>query len=212
KNSVVLFSTRLPLLARELAATPDAVYILSGLESPFDLELLASFAPDAVKAYGDLCDDLVKSVGGLPLAIVVAGKMLQREHAAGGDVQELLETIREDARKLLTQPVPPDMADLLNQTTPDVVAVLRRSTSSLSQELKEQFAKLGTYPATPGVFPLRMVARTWKLPPEEAKATARKFVDLGLINVAKRGHYQIHPLIRALALFEWDQFHEKRKS
>jgi hypothetical protein len=102
------------------------------------------------------------------------------------------------------------MAELLDQTTPDVAAVLRRSTARLSPEMKERFARLGSFAASPATFPLRLAARTWKLPLNESKQVARTFVDLGLLEAAGGGQYRIHPLMKALALHEWDVFYESR--
>lgn len=207
-GSVVLYTTRVPDLANRLALTPAAIYALRGLELPQSLQLLAELCPDVVRDHEVLCREMLHDIGGLPLAITVAGKMLQRETAVGNDVEQLLQSIREDARVLFEQPVPPDMVDLLNQTTPNVAAVLKRSTESLDPQQRWCFARLGAFAAAPASFETKFAARCWKLSHEAAKKIADLFADLGLIETAKRGHYQIHPLMKALALHEWDLLDE----
>lgn len=184
------------------------MYFVRGLELSKGLELLAALAPDVVRSHRSACESLLADIDGLPLAITVAGRMLQREYSAGGDVGELLAAIRTDARVLLSQPVPPDMIDLLNQTTCDVAAVLRRSTASLSPEQRWQFARMGAFAPSPATFDLAFAARCWKVSSAEAKVAARTFVDLGLLEASRRGVMQIHPLVKALALHEWDMLNE----
>lgn len=209
-GSVILYTTRSPGLADRLAPTPAAAYPLRGLDKVNGVKLLAYFAPEVVRDHSGDCESLVDDVDGLPLALIVAGKMLHREWAAAGDVEGLLREIHDDARTLLSQPVPPDMADLLEQTTPNVAAVLRRSTAGLSDEMRLRFARLGAFAPTPAKFPLFYAAKRWELTEREAKAVAREFIDLGLLEVDRRGQYSIHPLMKALALHEWDMLDEAR--
>lgn len=203
-GSVTLYTTRLLELAVRLAPSPDAIYRLDGLTQPGAMELLSSHAPRVVRERRRLCEQLIDSVEGLPLALAVAGKMLHREWQSGGDVEELLRRVRDDARGLLSQPVPPDMVDLLDQTTPSVAAVLRRSTVHLPADLKHYFARLGSFAPAPATFPLFFVAGHWSLDEQETRKIIRSFVDLGLLEVNRRGQYSIHPLIKALALHEWE--------
>ena len=207
-GSVVLYATRIPALAQRLAPAPQFIYSLPGLETPQALDLLATHAPDVVRDYPQACADLVHQVDGLPLAIIVAGKMLQREHSQGEDMKRLLNSIRDDARVLLTESAPASMSDLLSQTTPDVAAVLRRSTDVLDEQHKWYFARLGAFAASPATFEAKFAGRCWKVTADEAKRIAKYFVDLGLLSVPKRGHFQIHPLMQALALHEWDKLYE----
>lgn len=125
--------------------------------------------------------------------------MLHRESATGGRADDLMKAIRSDVRMLLSQPVPPDMVDLLNQTTPDVAAVLGRSTKTLEPERRRQFARLGAFAPTPATFDLKFAARCWKVSQQEAQLIARCLIDLGLLETPKRGQFQIHPLVKALA-------------
>jgi hypothetical protein len=100
------------------------------------------------------------------------------------------------------------MADLLDQTTPNVAAVLRRSTANLPDQMKVNFARLGVFAPSPAKFTLGWAAKSWQLPEPAAKKVARQFVDLGLIEVDRRGQYSIHPLMKALALHECDLLDE----
>ncbi|HEX3150418.1 MAG TPA: TIR domain-containing protein [Gemmataceae bacterium] len=207
-GSVVLYSTRIADLADRLATSADLVYSLRGLKPKDGLDLLAELAPDVIRNHPRMCKQLVKDIDGLPLAIVVAGRMLHREVAAQGDVTALFQAIRADTRLLLEQPVPADMVDLLNQATPSVAAVLRRSTNGLDPQHRSYFARLGGFAPAPATFDVLFAAQCWKVDEPEAKRIARYFVDLGLIEVPKRGHFQIHPLMHALALREWDLLDE----
>lgn len=204
-GSVVVYTTRLPGLANQLAISPDAVHTLAGLEHSDALQLLASVAPDAVRNHPAECDQLVDDVEGVPLAVLAAGKLLHREAATGGDVAKILAEIRDNAKLLLSQPVPQDMANLLTQTTPKVVAVLQRSTQALHPVLLKHFASLGRFPAKPNHFALEYVAGFWHLSEPDAKKILKELIDRGLLESAGRGKYSIHPLMRALALWEWLQ-------
>jgi hypothetical protein len=82
-GSVVLYSTRVSDLADRLAPSSKFVYHLRGLKPKKGVDLLADVAPDAVRKHRRMCEELVSDVDGLPLAILVAGKMLNREIAAG---------------------------------------------------------------------------------------------------------------------------------
>lgn len=207
-GSIVLYSTRIPALAQRLAQSPEFIYSLPGLETPEAIELLALHAPDVVRDYPTLCQELVDRVEGLPLAIVVAGKLLQREQSHGEDIMKLLSSIRDDARTLLSESAPVNMTDLLEQTTPDVAAVLRRSTEGLDGLHKWYFAILAGLPPSPAPLSSRVIlAGNWKVSPEEAKRIAKYFVDRGLLERSKNGYYKIHPLMHALALHEWDLLH-----
>ena len=75
----VLLTTRLPSVADELSLTPDAIYALPLLEESDGLTLLRLLAPGVVASKRDACLKLVRDLECLPLALHVAGRLLQAE-------------------------------------------------------------------------------------------------------------------------------------
>lgn len=210
-NSVILFSTRIAKLVHQFALPPECVHYLSGLETQDGIKLLASIAPDVVGDHPKLCAQLIESVDGLPLAIHVAGRMLHRETQAGENVGLLLKQIRDDTKLLMEEFVPPDMSDLLSQTTPAVAAVLRRSTNVLSDSDRFYFARLAVVPPAPKTFSMKFTHKHLDVTHDEGKKFAKRLVAAGLLDTAGKGHYRIHPVIQALAKYELERFDAEQR-
>jgi len=203
-NSTILYTTRSIGLANNIATSADLVYRILGLSVENSVNLLAEIAPDAVTQYPKLCEELVARVDGLPLAVVVVGRMLNMEYASHGNVKRLLLTIKNDVEILLQQPVPQDMVCLLDQTSPSVAAVLKRSVLALDEEHRAFFSRMGVLPASPETFNAVVPASRWKVTRRKANEILCTFVARGLLEAPSRGKFQIHPLIQALAIREWE--------
>ncbi len=135
----LLLTTRLPDVARAVAPADGDIYTLRVLSGEKALELLQTLAPDVVREHSTVCQDLVNDLEGLPLAIQVAGRLLQTEHSYGFSVVTLLADIRAGA-KLIEAQAPADRTEVANDTTPTIAALLSKSTDRLDDETRDYVA------------------------------------------------------------------------
>ncbi len=187
-----LITTRENHIAQALAPTPDAVYKLPVLSDDKALEMLQVLAPAAVAQYLEKARELVYELEGLPLALQVAGRLLNTEAQYGFGVEELLNDLRVGA-KLLEAPAPADRADLVNQTTPTIAALLQKSTDRLNEHDRDCFAVLGVFAPKPATFDLAAIQAVWQ---EDPKAIVKQLVDRGLLEyMSGLSRYQMHALL-----------------
>lgn len=190
-----LITTRNTSVANALA-TPENIYVLERLSDDASLELLGRLAPHVVRDYRKECLNLAHELEGLPLALQVAGRMLHAEETRGWNVRDLLRELR-SAAALLEREAPPDMADLVNQTTPTIVALLKKSTDLLGGTTRERFALLGVVREKPATFDLKFMRIQWET--DEPKPTADLLVDRGLLEPVGNQRFTMHALLVALA-------------
>jgi len=193
QQSVTLITTRLNDVARSLAPNPEQIFLLPVLTDENAMELLRKLTPSVVQAYPVQMVELVQELEGLPLALQVAGRLLQAEVSLGFGVDELIAEIRHSAKLLATE-APPDRADLVSQTTPTIAALLQTSTDLLDENTRDCYAYLGVFAPKPATFDLEAMAFVWQI--DDPKPIVRILVDRGLleyISVTKR--YQMHALL-----------------
>lgn len=195
-QSHLLVTTRFRTVAQQLKSTANDVIKLDVLDLESALHLLMQLAPLPVEQHRDLCIELVGDLECLPLAIQVAGRLLQAEAEMGWGVEELLNELREGTR-LLEEKAPADRADIESQTIPTVAVLLKKSTDRLDDDLRLRFAFLGAYEAKPATFDLEALKDSWlDLDP---KPTVRKLVDRGLLEPVADERYWMHSLLVAHA-------------
>src|SRR5690606_17586246 len=81
--SRMLVTTRLNEVAHALVNSPEMIYKLAILSEQEALQLLATLAPQAVEQYHQQALELVRDLEGLPLALQVAGRLLNAEMSLG---------------------------------------------------------------------------------------------------------------------------------
>lgn len=188
-----LITTRDSGVAQALAPTPDDIYRLDVLPDAKALELLQALAPFVTGRYPDESMELVRELEGLPLAIQVAGHLLQAEAVLGFSVTQLLSELRQGA-KLLAARAPADQSDLTRETTPTVAALLQKRTDRLDPTSRNCFAYLGPFAPKPATFDLAAMQAVWQV--QDAKPIARILVERGLLEpVAQTGRFQMHALL-----------------
>ena len=191
-DCALVMTTRLNEVAQALTPTPHDLYRLPVLSDEPALELLGMLSPETVASHPDEARDLVQSLEGLPLAIQVAGRLLQNEAQLGWGVGELLTELREGAG-LLTAQIPGDMIGAGQDTTPTIAALLKRSTDALDPETRECFAYLGLFAPKPATFDLQAMSVAWDV--NDARPTVRILVNRGLLEPVSGGRFQLHALL-----------------
>lgn len=196
KGCATLVTTRLNDLSRELVP-PDQIYILPVLDAEFALELLGKLAPQVLTDQPTQARELVEALEGLPLAIQVAGRLLQSELSSGFGVKELISELKQGS-SILEANAPPDRRDLVNDTTPTVAALLLTSLDKLDDETREYYGYLGAFAPQPATFDLEAMRFVWDV--EDARPTVRILVDRGLLEyIPEVKRYQMHALLVTLA-------------
>ncbi len=192
-----LITTRQDGIANALAPIADNIYRLKVLKDADALELLRQLAPSVVKQHPNECLVLVQQLEGLPLALQVAGRLLNTEVNYGFGVTELIENLREGA-KLLNATAPTDRTDLVTETTPTIAALLQKSLDRLDETTKDCYAYLGVFAPKPATFDMEAMKFVWQM--EDPKPVIKTLVDRGLLEfVPDFESYQIHALLVMLA-------------
>lgn len=189
-NCATLYSTRQNDIASALASTPNSVYKLSVLSETSALDLLHQLAPEVVDQHRRAALELVHDLEGLPLAIQVAGRLLRYENQIGWGVEDLLSELRDGTKLLASQP-PADVAFL--QTSPSIAALLRKSTDTLTPEMRARFIYLGMFAPKPATYDLSAIAVAWG--ERDPRAGIRQLIDRGLMEPAGAGRFQMHALL-----------------
>ncbi len=192
-----LITTRLDGVANTLAPVADNIYRLKVLKDEDALELLKQLAPTVVAQHPRECLVLVKELEGLPLALQVAGRLLNTEANYGFGVVELIEELR-DGAKLLEATAPADRVDLVNETTPTIAALLQKSLDRLDEATRDCYAFLGVFAPKPATLDMEAMKFVWQV--GDPKPTIKTLVDRGLLEfVPELGRYQMHALLVMLA-------------
>jgi hypothetical protein len=195
-HCALVFTTRIPSVARALAPTPDAVYNLPVLTDENALKLLSALAPSVVADHPKESHALVRDLECLPLALQVAGHMLQAEASKGWTVTTMLSELRSGA-KLLKEKAPADRMDLEKQTIPTVAVLLHKSIERLDQKTRDCFAYLGPFAPKPATFDIAAMKSVWQV--DDPKPIADALIDRGLLEPIGNGRFQMHALLVTLA-------------
>ena len=195
-HCATLITTRRADIASGLAPTPGHVYRLNELNDANALKLLKELAPQVVADYPGQCQALVKELEGLPLALQVAGRLLNAEADYGFGVSQLIEDLRKGARLLEAQ-APANRFDR-GETTPTVAALLLKSVERLDENTRDCFAYLGVFIEKPATFGLDALQNQWQV--DDPKPYVKKLIDHGLLEyVPASDRYQLHALLIMLA-------------
>lgn len=154
-NCAYFFTTRMPRIALELAG--KEVKVLHELDPGSGLRLLTRFAPEITTRDQREAERLVEKAGGLPLALVLMGRYLQREaHMGQPDrLQRALSRLQstEERLRLAQQQSPLDHQPSLPASTPiSLRAVIAISDEALDEEAREALYSLSVFPPKPNDF------------------------------------------------------------
>lgn len=197
KNTPTILTTRLRDIAYSLSLESEEIYKLDILSDTESLRLFKELVPTIVDNYLAECKELLSTLGGLPLAIRVAGHLLRKQKDYGLSVPKLLSDLNK-GRQILNALPPSDMLIISKESTPTVAALLMRSTDFLSSIARECFSLLAFMAVKPYQFDLNEVNGFWKVVNPET--IARELLDYGLIEPTPiQNTFQIHYLMVLLA-------------
>lgn len=193
RYGAMLITTRLDEVARALAARSQDIFLLNVLSEEASLTLLQELAPSVVAAFPQESTALVKALEGLPLALRVAGRVLNTQYERGFTIHDLLDELPSD---VLDATAPSDRSDYVNATTPTVRALLKKSTDLLSDETRLYYAYLGALAPKPAVFLgyEDVGQRIWEIDEREARRVFGELMDYGLLE-RQDDYYTIHALL-----------------
>jgi len=146
------------------------------------------------------------AVDGLPLALQVAGRMINQHVRRSRPAKELLGDLV-DLTKLMPELKPsemhfsPEMAELADQTHENITVarVLLRSVRTLSTEARRAFASLAHVKPKPAVFPTKDFRR--RNSGCDVDAVLRELDEAGLIETVGPETFEIHAILVALARY-----------
>lgn len=195
RDCATVITTRENKVAQALAPKANNIYRLPVLTDGKALELLNALAPSVVKDYPNESTELVRELEGLPLALQVAGHMLNVEESYGFSVSDLIKELHEGAA-ILEGTAPADRTCLANETTPTIAVLFQRSTDRLDSLARDCYAYLGVFAPKPATFDLEAMKEVWQLERERAEAIVRTLVDRGLLEfVREMERYQMHAML-----------------
>lgn len=192
-NCFTLITTRFLDVARELITIPDELFRLGTLSDEQGFELLKRLAPTITEKYSSQAKSLVTDLEGLPLALRVAGRLLEADIRDGFDPLPLMNSIR-DNHDLLKAIAPDDRYDPKTGTTPTVQLLLQKSTDRLDEYTRECFAFLGAFAPKPATFDMDAMKAVWMV--DDPQSIIRKLVDRGLLEpIVTIGRYWMHAIL-----------------
>jgi hypothetical protein len=198
RHSATLVTTRITSTAQAIAP-PEQIFLLGALSREKALGLLRLLAPSVVAQYASECEELIAELEALPLALQVAGRMLNAEANRGFSVVDLLEELKDGTRVLQGQ-APADRIGLAAETSIPVAVLFQKSTERLDAFTRDCFAYLGPFAPKPAMFDLAAMKFVWKVDESQAKSVVGTLVDRGLLEyVPEIGRYQLHALLVAHA-------------
>jgi len=200
-NCAHVMTTRLANVALDFAG--DQVIKINELELNQGLNLLGHFTPRLVETAPDEATKLVRSVGGLPLALILMGGYLRKQsyNAQNRRVyQALTELQTAETRLRLSRPQSPVEAhpSLSFETPLSLQAIIGMNDAHLNPTARQSLRDLSLFEPKPNTF-------------TEAAALAviggssddlDQLVDHGLLESVAPEHYTIHQTIADYAALE----------
>ncbi len=189
-GSAMVFSTRLPEVAVALAGKHTLhVHELSRMNA---MALLHDFAPDVLHAYPEQFNQLADALGGLPLALVLAGQYLQ-EAVYIGQARRVEQALSRLQQTLFRQTLQDRsvIADGVDPSERTLAAVVTQTLSVLSDAARRALPAIATLLPKPHTFSeeaLLSVAGT-------STDVCDELVNYGIIEVASANRYAMHQMI-----------------
>jgi len=204
KANTVVFTTRFTDLAVSLRDLREDVYILEPLSESDSIDLLKVLAPTPASIHHDRLPQLVRTVEGLPLALRVAGPLLQHYSDMGFDVDALLDEFERDHRRLLESVAPADRFDERTGRTPTIELLFQRSVETLPSDAQVAFVALGVFEHKPATFSFDAMREVWDN--EDPHSLISVIVGRGLLESMPDTRFRMHQTLHAYANLLLDRY------
>jgi tetratricopeptide (TPR) repeat protein len=192
-NCAHLLTTRLPSIARDFAEGKAAV--VEELSDAAGLLLLGQLAPGVAEAEPEAAQELVRAVGGLPLAIILMALYARREAGEEGQpIQAVLGRLKEVGEKLtLAHPQPPvgSHPSLPADAPISLSAAIEISDAALTAATRRTLYALSVFPPKPSTFSEEAALAVASEPTEELNS----LMDAGLLEDGGVKRYTLHQAI-----------------
>ncbi len=194
-NCAYLVTTRLVDVALDFSG--GRATLLEELSPEDGAQLLAQIAPEALEAAPQDSRNLVRSVGGLPLALILAGRYLQKQ-SYRAQIRRLKEALARlnapEARLQVSQPQSP--VDGLHPSLPPGAPLSLQAVIGLSDEALDSAAHcalldLALFPPKPNTFSEEAALAVMGAPSQVLDT----LVDYGLVESNGQGRYWMHQTI-----------------
>lgn len=201
-RAIVVMTTRRSEVAADLMQQ-DEVFQLPEMTSADGLALLTHIAPKAVEIAPDEARDLVATVQGLPIAIVLMGKYLYRESLDNEPdpdrVRQSFQALREAGLQMTLRhrQARPLAAGGRPEEERSIEELLEVSVQALAtDELRQRFADLSIFRPKPHAFTKQMAREVCGL--ADPLPVLAALHDIGLVE-SRGPQYSMHPIIRSFA-------------
>lgn len=189
-----LFTTRFATMARQLAGT--RAMPVQELPEKESLALLDQLAPGLITQEPQAAQNLIRAVGGLPLALTLAGKYLQVEMHSGQPRRLFSALARlhaaEERLRLSTPQALFERSPSLQQDKPvSLQSIIEVSDQFLPPVAQQALRDLAVFPAKPNTFSEDAALAVINAPLEILDI----LLDMGLIESAGIGRYMLHQVI-----------------
>lgn len=193
-NCAHLITTRLPEVALRFAG--EGTILVRELSEDNGLVLLKQLAPGAIKAEPGEARELVRAVGGLPLALILIGTYLQVETHSGQPrrLRQALDRLQQVEERLrLAEPQASlERHPSLPMGTPlSLLASIGISYEALDEDSCQALRALSVFPPKPNTFS-EEAALAVSAKPFEILTT---LTDYGLLEGSGPGRYTLHQTI-----------------
>jgi len=193
-----LITTRLPQVALDFAG--NRITMIHELSVDEGLKLLEQFSALAVQFHPEKVRQLVNCVGGLPLALVLMGRYLQKQSHAAQErrLSQALSSLQIAGERLnLAQPQSPleTHPDFAPGTPLSLQTVIGLSDAALDERARRALACLAILPPKPNSFSEEAALAIT----DAAVEVLDQLVDCGLIESATPDRYTIHQTIADFA-------------
>jgi tetratricopeptide (TPR) repeat protein/transcriptional regulator with XRE-family HTH domain len=198
-----VITTRFPEIALRFAG--EAACTVRELDDDHGLALLTQLAPEAVHSEPGEAVALVRSVGGLPMALMLMGRYLQLESYSGQPrrLRAAIDRLRSaDTRQRLKLPQAPveRPRGLPSGTTLTLQAAIEMSDQRLEAAARAALRALAVFPAKPNCFSEEAALAVGGTSPETLDA----LTDSGLLEACGPGRYTVHQTIADYARLSLD--------
>ena len=192
---VHLLTTHLPQVA--LAFAPQEQLLIPELDAPTGVELLAHYVPALVTENPQAIDELVSTVGGLPLALTLLGHYLAAQALSGQPrrLQTALQRLHERQHRLqISMPVASNVRSpaLPSQTPLSLHTAIALSAQMLEAQAFRAFCALCVFPAKPASFSEEAALAVAQC----ALETLDTLWDRGLLEASGPARYMLHQTVR----------------